>query len=189
RFGVNSDDGFELAVGVEGRDLLRIPLGRFDGGRASADSLFSFIVETNGVYSFRWLWYQGNGAANLELFSVDAATGAKIPVNDRTNLLAIKASRRVIAPARPFVIVISPLPRAVRVPVASAIDCTITNGATTVNTNTIQVRLDGQLVPFTSLSESGNKVHVVADPAGNLAGSTQYRVQISFTDNAGAAFS
>lgn len=189
RFGVNSDDGFLLAVGVEGRDLLRIPLGRFDGGRGSADSVFSFLVETNGVYSLRLLWYEGNGDANLELFSVDAATGAKIPVNDRTNAQAVNASQRVTAPTRPFVIAISPLPGAVRVPIASAIDCTITNGATTVNTNTIQVRLDGQLVPLTSITESGNKVRVVADPAGNLAGTTQFRAQISFTDSAGAAFS
>jgi Big-like domain-containing protein len=189
RFGVNSDDGFVLAVGVEARDLLRIPLGRFDGGRGSADSIFSFIVETNGVYSFRLLWYEGNGGANLELFSVDAASGAKIPVNDRTNAQAIRASRQVTAPARPFVIAISPAPRAVRVPVDAAIDCTITNGATTVNTNTIQARLDGQLVPLTSITASGNTVRFVADPTGNLAGTTQYRVTISFNDSAGAAFS
>lgn len=189
RFGVNSDDGFVLAVGVEGRDVLRVPVGRFDGGRGSADSLFSVLVETNGVYSFRLLWYEGNGGANVEFFSVDAATGAKIPINDRTNSLAVTASQRVTAPARPFVIAISPLPRAVRVPVNAVIDGIITNGATAVNTNTIQVRLDGQLIPLTSITDSGNTVRFVADPPGNLAGTTQYRVQISFSDSAGAPFS
>ncbi|MBI4324397.1 MAG: hypothetical protein HY674_03965, partial [Chloroflexi bacterium] len=73
-FGVNSDDGFGVAAGPDARDVLRTALGRFDGGRASADTTFSLVAEATGIYSFRLIWYEGLGGANLEWFSVDSAT-------------------------------------------------------------------------------------------------------------------
>ena len=183
--GVNSDDGFVLAAGPDARDVLRTALGRFDGGRPSADTTFSLVSETTGIYSFRLIWYEGLGGANLEWFSVDSATGEKILINDRNNPKAIKAWRQITAPTRPFISAVSPTPNAASVPVESALEFTFTNGAIQVNTNSIQVKLEGQSVALTGITVSGTTVKVVADPPGNLTGTKTYTAQITYSDSAG----
>lgn len=182
--GVNSDDGFSLGVASDARDVFRTVVGQFDGGRGATDSTFSFVVDTAGLYSFRLLWFEGGGDANLEFFSVDPATGEKILINDRNNPKAIKAWRQVTAPSRPFISAVSPAPKSVDVPVETAIGVTFQNGATTINTNSIQLKLAGQSVPLTSVTTSGSAINVVADPAGNLSSITDYTAEISYTDSA-----
>jgi len=184
--GANSDDGFLVASGADPIDALRIPLGRFEGGRGAADTIFNFVAPVAGLYPFRVLWYEGNGDSNLEFFSVDPVSGEKILVNDLTNPKAIKAYRRVTAVARPFVTSISPTPNSLRVPVDSAIQLTLTNPAAQLITSSIQVALDGQNVPLTSVSSAGNSVTVVADPAGNLTGTKLYNVRVVFSSVGGS---
>ncbi|MBI3414667.1 MAG: hypothetical protein HY043_05000 [Verrucomicrobia bacterium] len=90
--GVNSDDGFRLspAASVDSSQNA-LTLGVFDGGRGSADTIFSFYVPTAGTYPMRLIWENGNGGANVEWFSVDS-TGKKTLIND-TAAGAIKAYR------------------------------------------------------------------------------------------------
>jgi hypothetical protein len=98
RFGVNSDDGFEVtAVAPQGVSGSSIVLGLFDNGRAAADTLFDFSLQTSGVYPFRLVYFESTGAANCEFFSVNTVTGEKILINDPTHANAIK-SYRVLAP-------------------------------------------------------------------------------------------
>src|SRR5262249_27511894 len=53
RFGVNSDDGFELDVlPRQGTTGAPVVLGLFDDGRAASDSLLDALVPTGGVYMF-----------------------------------------------------------------------------------------------------------------------------------------
>ena len=76
---VNSDDGFEVSAGkLDDRKL--VILGEFDGGRGSADTEFLFKVDQAGVYLFRLLWFEGDGGANVEWFTV-GANGARALVN------------------------------------------------------------------------------------------------------------
>jgi hypothetical protein len=98
RFGVNSDDGFELTVtpprGVSGSPVV---LGLFDNGRAAADSQFDFRVQTRGVYNFRLVYFESQGQASCEFFSVDIPTGDRTLINDLSATNAIK-SFQVIPP-------------------------------------------------------------------------------------------
>ena len=65
RFGVNSDDGFEVDLappqGVEGA---RLTLGAFDGGRAADNTLFDFLVQTSGLYPFQVIYFESTGSAS-----------------------------------------------------------------------------------------------------------------------------
>lgn len=186
QFGVNSDDGFVLAVGPDPRDALRLPLGRFDGGRGSADSLFSFVAETPGVYCFRLLWYEGNGGANLEFFSVDPATGEKILINDTANPRAIKAWRQLVAPTKPYVRAASPRPGARRVPVTTSLEFQIADGGLAVDPASVQLTFDGTPVapPALAVTKNAGVTTVTYDPPGDLAGTTQFSVQLRYQDTA-----
>ena len=73
---VNSDDGFEVTVGMD----KCVSLGQFDGGRGASDTLFLFTVTQPGIYCFRLLWFEGGGGANVEWFTVNA-DGSRALVN------------------------------------------------------------------------------------------------------------
>jgi hypothetical protein len=98
RLGVNSDDGFEMSVapplGVAGSPLV---LGLYDNGRSPDDTLFDFQVTTAGIYNFNLIYFESQGGAECELYSVKLPTGDKILVNDLSNVDAIR-SYRVIPP-------------------------------------------------------------------------------------------
>lgn len=97
RLGVNSDDGFEFSAqppqGVSGSPLV---LGLFDNGRGADDTLFDFLAQTSGIYKFRLIFFESQGYANVELFSVNLANNEKTLIND-TNVNAV-ASYRVLKP-------------------------------------------------------------------------------------------
>jgi len=76
---VNSDDGFQVSVGTASNPT-QLVLGQFDGGRGSADSVFYFKADKPGVYSFRLLWFEGGGGANVEWFTINA-DGSRALVN------------------------------------------------------------------------------------------------------------
>jgi hypothetical protein len=80
RFGVRSDDGFKLTAGFTplAQSLM---LGAFEGGRPSSETEFDFFVLSNGFYSFRLIYYEGNGGADLEWYSVDRITGVRTLIN------------------------------------------------------------------------------------------------------------
>jgi hypothetical protein len=98
RLGVNSDDGFEVDAtpppGVPGSPIV---LGIFDNGRAADNTFFDFLVPTSGVYPFQLIYFESQGSASCEFFSVaDLANGDLILIND-TDPRAIK-SYRVLKP-------------------------------------------------------------------------------------------
>jgi hypothetical protein len=90
RFGVVSDDGFQLRSGANPRDPNATVLGFRDAG--TFDSTFDFVVEANGVYPVRCVWYENGGGAHFQLFSVDLGDpGARVLVNDPADPAAVKA--------------------------------------------------------------------------------------------------
>ena len=68
---VNSDDGFQVSVGPSSNPTQQI-LAKYDAGRGAADTQFYFLVEKAGVYPFRLLWFEGDGGASVEWFTVNA---------------------------------------------------------------------------------------------------------------------
>lgn len=99
RFGVNSDDGFEVAAlapqGVAGSPLV---LGFFDNGRGADDTFFDFLAQASGLYSFKLVYFESTGYANVELFSVNLADSQRTLIND-TNANAIVSYRAL----KPFI--------------------------------------------------------------------------------------
>lgn len=89
RFGVRSDDGFQLACGptVTPADATLV-LGQYEGGRGDGlpggETTFEFLVETSGVYGIRMIYYEGNGDARVELYSIDRQTFTRTLINDST---------------------------------------------------------------------------------------------------------
>src|SRR5262249_32611568 len=95
RFGVNSDDGFELDLlpraGVTGPPIV---VGVFDNGRAADDTLFDFVAPKAGVYPFDLIYFETAGNASCEFFSVNLTNttiGEEILINDLSNPNAIKS--------------------------------------------------------------------------------------------------
>jgi len=97
RFGVNSDDGFEVnalpPAGVPGSPLV---LGVYDGPRGASDTLFDVLVTAPGLYPFQIIYFESTGSASEEFFSVtNFVTGGKVLVNDRTFATAVRSWREV----------------------------------------------------------------------------------------------
>lgn len=80
RFGVRSDDGFKLTTGPSPQDTNTV-LGIFEGGRGSSPTDFEFRAPADGLYPMRLLYYEGTGGADLELYSLDLATGERRLLN------------------------------------------------------------------------------------------------------------
>ena len=99
--GVNSDDGFRTQAGYINVPADGLLLGQFDGGRGAADTLFTFVVATPGIYPIRTIWEEGGGGANIEIFSVKA-DGTKVLLNDTTHG-GFNAYRVGTAPNKPAV--------------------------------------------------------------------------------------
>lgn len=97
RFGVNSDDGFQVSSGARLNDKSVSPLDFHSGGPAS--QVFDFVVPQAGLYPFRLVWYERTGGAHAEWFSVDPQTGASTLINDPNSTNAVKAYVAVTVPA------------------------------------------------------------------------------------------
>ena len=93
RMGVNSDDGFRLTISTNANTNAPI-VGVFDARRGSADTLFSFVAPTAGLYPMRLVWFEGGGGANLEFFIVDD-TGQRVLINDPANPASPKVFYKV----------------------------------------------------------------------------------------------
>jgi hypothetical protein len=76
-----------------------IQLGVFDDGRAPDDTVFDFLVQTSGIYPFQLIYFEIQGGASCELYSVNLnlATNQLVLVNDPAEATAIK-SYRVLRP-------------------------------------------------------------------------------------------
>ena len=180
--GVNSDDGFAVYAGPNGRDLFAMNLGRFDGGRGATDSIFQFRVTQAGLYPFRLVYYQGDGQGNLEWFFMNPLTNEKILINDPANASAINAVRQVTGGERPYVSSVSPVNNALNVPVTAPIIIKVEEPAATIQAGSIQLQVNGQTVT-PQVNKTGTTTTITYDPAQNLPGETTNRVQLTFTDS------
>ncbi|MCP5527538.1 MAG: discoidin domain-containing protein [Verrucomicrobiales bacterium] len=101
---VNSDDGFEVTTGIKGATLEEkkyLSLGIADYGKGASDIVFWFKVEQAGVYYMRLLWFEGDGGANCEWFTVND-NGSRALVNGtQTGSLAAYRTRTVAEPELP----------------------------------------------------------------------------------------
>lgn len=124
-FGFNSDDGFVARSGPNVNDTLGTLIGFFNGGRgnsgnlvlpvgqnpprvvpgvSSGSTLFSVIVQEDGIYPVRILYWQGGGGINAEFYSLNRTNGTVLLVGDTaTDPNAVPAYRTYTGPAKPYV--------------------------------------------------------------------------------------
>lgn len=181
--GVNSDDGFVAYSGVHHRDLFADDLGRFDGARGSADTLFQFEVTQAGLYPFRLVYYQGDGGGNLEWFTMDPLSGEKVLINDRANPKAVRAWRQISVPERPYIANVFPASGQGNVAANTNILVTVQNGGAQVEQGSVQLSLNGQNVPA-QVTQAAGVTTIRYNPAPSLQGDTAYTVGLTYADNA-----
>lgn len=186
RFGVNSDDGFKLTIGIRTspQDAFAANAGQFDGGRAAADSQFEFTIEEAGIYPMRLIWEEGQVGASVELFSMDPPTpeGTKILINDLSNPKAVRAYREISGPLQTFAKTVTPAPGSTGVSPFAEIKVELKDGTTQVNPATVRLTFNGASVtPI--VSRSGDITTVQYDPPGLLKAGSVNSVNLAFADN------
>lgn len=80
RFYVSSDDGFQLRSGTKPSDPFATVIGFRDGG--TIDGAFDFLVEADGLYPVRCIWYEHTGGAHFSLSSVNLNDNSHTLIND-----------------------------------------------------------------------------------------------------------
>ena len=144
RFYVSSDDGIELQSGTTPSDPAATVMGYRDGG--TINGTFDFLVEADGLYPVRFLWYEHGGGANLELDSVNLSDNSHVLINDPANTAGVV---QVFLPDGPLTQVITTLSSA-----TAAGPYTVEPGATVdTNLKTVTVQQSGA-VRFYRLSFS-----------------------------------
>ncbi len=177
--GVNSDDGFVVSAASGLGDVFGTVLGSFNGGRGSADTIFDFVVATNGFYPFRLTWWQGVGGGDLEWFVVDNATGKKILIND-TNAAAIKAYRTGRSGAR--IESVLPVNNQLEVPTTNNIEAILVNDLTSVVNGTIQMTVDGVTVAPV-ITQAGTTNRVFYNPPADFVPGSVHTATLTYSEN------
>ncbi|MCX8108882.1 MAG: hypothetical protein N3G20_08765, partial [Verrucomicrobiae bacterium] len=182
QLGVNSDDGFRVTAGRAPGDLLGVVLGQFDGGRGSADTIFSVVVDPPGIYPIRLIWENGSGelpgnAANLEFFSIK--DGVKIPIN--ANVAGALKAYRESTGAGPYVSNLRPLRGATTVPGNVVVMAEISHGSVQVDPATMKMKLNGVEVPAT-VTTAGSKTTITRSGTDLLPSGSTQTVRVEFTD-------
>jgi hypothetical protein len=141
RMGGLTDDGFVVSTGPTSV-ATNLVLGRLDGCCTPVD--FDFIVQTNGVYAFRFLFWEGTGGASAEWYFVNRTTGVRTLVTPTlSGTLKLQSASAVTGPY---------------VDVSASID-TGTKTITVAKSGNVQFyRLSGSAVTITSITLSGSNV-------------------------------
>jgi hypothetical protein len=83
RFYELSDDGFQLRSGTTPSDLNATVIGQSDGD--TFNGYLDFVVEAEGLYPVRFLWYERTGSAYCFLYSVNPSDNSQVLINDPAN--------------------------------------------------------------------------------------------------------
>jgi hypothetical protein len=129
---VNSDDGFRVTTGNVFDRLSEIVLGEFDGGRAAADTVFSFTITQAGVYPFRLIYMQGGGGFNVDWF-MSSDPAERIYLNDSGGIPSYRALRPGAVISGPSISAVSPLPNAVNASPSAGLSALIKDGTSPLN--------------------------------------------------------
>src|SRR6266542_4418170 len=163
RTDTETDDGYALFAGVDARNVLSPVVGSFFRGNVPAFAAafttndFNIVAPSDGIYSFRLVFFQTRNDASLEFYAVDPDSGDRILVNDAGDGRAVKAYRHSMAPLsnKPFLAEINPRPGASGVSALLPIQLLLIDDATQVDLDSIQLLLNGAVVPATSTKVNG----------------------------------
>jgi hypothetical protein len=177
---VNSDDNFRAIAGHVNDLFLGQVAGEYDqlAGRAATDTPFVVRVAEDGVYPFRIIYVEGSGDASIEFKSL-TGTGTELLINDLPNF-GLPSFRRVTAPLRTGINMVSPLPGATGVPASTRLYASIMEGTPAVDLNSVQLRLNGTVVGGPA-TRSGNQITISHQPTSALSSVQQHTLALSYT--------
>ncbi|MCI0744035.1 MAG: hypothetical protein L0Y58_01395, partial [Verrucomicrobia subdivision 3 bacterium] len=189
RTDTETDDGYTLFSGRDARNIQAPVIGSFFRGNvpgfssAFTTNEFTLVAPVAGIYSFRLVFYQTRNDAALEFYTVDSATGDKIPVNDSTDARAIKAFRLSTAPFsnKPYTAELNPAPGAAGVSPLLPIEILLMDDDTAVNTGSIQLSLNGAPVVPT-INKVGGRTTIFYQPNATRANPTN-AMRLVYSDN------
>jgi hypothetical protein len=179
RMGVNSDDGFKVAVAPGAPSPSGLVVGSFNGGRGAADSIFDFVVETAGDYPFRLLWWEGGGGANVEWFTVNLDTGEFVLVN-HTNPNSVKAYR--VGQGRAYVKSLLPANRYTGAQSTPTVKIELVDDLTTVVNGSISLSIDGSTVT-SAINKVGTTTTVTWTPSTPFAFASTHSGTLIWTES------
>lgn len=186
--GTFRESGFRLTAGANPRDLFAPEIASFDRSRPEGENQFSLVVQQAGIYPFRLLWFSGAGESSLEWYQV-TPQGDRILVGDIASG-GLTAYRDAVI-THPYVqYTTTPRPGETGVAPDAVISLTVVDGSATVQTNTIQLSLNGGVV---TASISNNPAApgltlVNFKPPGALAAGSTITVRLVFTDSGGSPY-
>lgn len=93
RFGVVSDDGFKVSSGTPPLNRSTPALALKDSGTANVT--FDVVVKQAGFYAFRFVWFEHQGGAHVEWFTVNPDDAADRTLINSASDEAVKAYRTV----------------------------------------------------------------------------------------------
>jgi hypothetical protein len=147
--------------------------------------LFDVLVPVDGMYPVRVSWWEGTGGANVEFFLVDAASGAKILVNDVSNPASVKAYRFANLDY-PHVVNVSPgLDEPGVMPTADIL-VEVVDGVVQVDGASFALTLNGQAQTPT-VTKTGNRTKLLVPSSGLLPSASTQKLTLSFKDKGSPA--
>ncbi len=186
-FVVNSDDGFQVRAGANAKDALSsIILGQYDGGRGATDSSFKFKVTKDGIYSFRLIYEEGGGGANVSWFNAVGGDVANQVLINETG--GIPAFRKVNGSVPPAVTYASPGKDAINVSPSGAISLIIADGApNTVDAASVKLSVDGTAVTPT-VAKTGSTTTVAYTPPALFDPLSTHKAAVTYKDSGGTSY-
>jgi hypothetical protein len=193
--GFNSDDGARVTFAKNSHDLLgtEIPGLNFDGGRGIGrdQNVAALIITQPGFYGCRLLYYQGGGGAAVEwYFKSTPDTGGiqNLLVNDSIdNPLSISAYQ-ISSAAPPYVSYAEPPLDDDQVNPDADFKWQLTDASTTVNSNSVALKINGVTQsPTVSSSKGVTTLSLRHTPAQPRAPGTNV-VDLTFKDSAGTNY-
>ncbi|MBL9136368.1 MAG: hypothetical protein JNK85_10895 [Verrucomicrobiales bacterium] len=90
RLAVACDDGFVVWAGPSASQATN-QVGVRNPGGSTAEVTFDVAAETAGIYAFRLLFWEGNGGADVEWYSVDPESNEKVLINASGGIAAYQS--------------------------------------------------------------------------------------------------
>ncbi|MCC7376345.1 MAG: hypothetical protein IT581_16930 [Verrucomicrobiales bacterium] len=90
RLAVACDDGFVVWAGPSAAQATN-QVGIRNPGGSTAEVSFDVVVESSGIYAFRLVYFEGNGGADVEWYSVNPETNDKTLINATGGIAAYQS--------------------------------------------------------------------------------------------------
>ena len=189
RTDVNDDDGYQVFVGANPRDVFATKVAEYQRiaqpftSDQHIENQWTVEAPVAGIYPFRLVYWQTGRSANLQWYTIEGAD-VRLPVNDPFNdpraILAYRNTTVPIANA-PYIAEVSPRAGSSGINPADPISILVLDGQTTVNPGSIRLLLNGEEVqPTVTQSTGRTAIEYLPDPERATANNL---VRLEFADS------